>query len=480
MPSLRQRYRDIDQTPDLPPEQERRYVLHGMQRVPRAGGADPAAGPAVRGSPLGGRVDAAAAGAPRPRSWRTCRILVIGTYRTDRPVGRATVRPLPGASHPPAPRDRDPAASARPRRGGPALPASGRQHATGRRWSISSYAESDGNPFFAEETVRHLLGDRQVVRRRGPVAQRRSASARPRCPGRWRCSSGGGWTTLQPATRKVLAAAAVIGRVFPFQLLATVSATDDDALFDALEDAERHHIIVEDAHGGDARYSFVHEQFRQVAAARVLVAAPSAPAPPHRRRAGGRGRGRARRAPTSRSPTTSSSPVRPPRRSRTAAALVASARAALAALGVRGRAATPRTGGCARRASRIPRRGRRRWRCRPPPCAAAVSVGRGARRPRLGVAGGPAAGPTRASILLQRSQLLLDLFRALGGARRPRRRPRAASARRRSARRAGGAARAGSRRLHHVARPPGVRPPARATYEEALRLAEELGDGARW
>ena len=35
MPSLRQRYHDIDRTPDLPPEQERRYVLHGMQEFLR-------------------------------------------------------------------------------------------------------------------------------------------------------------------------------------------------------------------------------------------------------------------------------------------------------------------------------------------------------------------------------------------------------------------------------------------------------------
>ena len=125
-------------------------------------------------------------------------------------------------------------------------------------------AESDGNPLLAEETVPAPAGDRQAVRRRRCVARYAVTVDEAEVPRTLAMIVGRRLDVLQPATRRVLAAAAVIGRCSRTTCSRRVSATADDALFDALEDAERHHIIVDDSRTGEARSTFVHEQFRQV------------------------------------------------------------------------------------------------------------------------------------------------------------------------------------------------------------------------
>ena len=128
--------------------------------------------------------------------------------------------------------------------------------------------------------------------------------------------------------------------------------------------------------------------------------------------------------------------------------------------------------------TRIPRRGRRRWRCRPPHCAAAV------RSPKRSTPSTSALGAravdrpdTSRDPPAAELSLLLDLFRAEETLDDLRVARRAASARRRPDRRS-------STRCSRWGGPNYIMsldrqefgPPARATYEEALRLAEELAD----
>ena len=61
----------------------------------------------------------------------------------------------------------------------------------------------------------------------------------------------------------MLASAAVIGRTFTFRHLSRRSRGVDDDLFDALEAAERGHLIEELPVDHPADYVFVHEQIRQ-------------------------------------------------------------------------------------------------------------------------------------------------------------------------------------------------------------------------
>ena len=451
MPSLRQRYRDIARTPDLPPEQERRYVLHGIREfLQRAARIRPQV---LLYEDLHWADESTLLLLEHLAAELVAeRILVIGTYRStdlapERPFARslahlARLRDVTEILLPPL--DREDIAQLLHDQVGSTPP--------GALVDLV-YAESDGNPFFAEETVRHLLETGRLFDDAG----------------RWRTAGSLGETEvprtvamlvgrrldeLQPATRKVLAAAAVIGRVFPFQLLATISATDDDALFDALEDAERHHIIVEDAHGGAAHHRFVHEHFRHVLLLEFAL--------PRRQRlhlltadaieAAARPGGSASFAEIANHLELAGSASSP---SRTAAALVASAQAALAALAFEDSVARPGTcrGARRERGSRGVGDDRRAAGDRP---ARQRSRGRGAGRAGLGVARGPRRSHPRRDPPAAKSSAARSVPR-LGGPRRPARRSGATPVRRRPARRAGGTARAGARRVHPVARPPGVR-----------------------
>ena len=260
MPSLRQRYDDIPPPPDLAPEQERRYMLHGVgQFIERAAvnrplvlvfedlhWADESTLLLLRH--IGPRL-------------ADISLLVIGTYRPDE---LEADRPLTTAI---GPLKRDVgAAEIR-------LRVLGREEVAAMLESRAGQPppaelvdlvvdETQGNPYFVEELFRHLqdagklfdetgawrsgfeIGETEVPQGVRLILQRRLDQ-------------------LDAEHRKILGMAAVIGRVFAFSPLAAASGTDEDTLFDMLEAAERLHLIEEVASERDAGYIFVQEQIRQ-------------------------------------------------------------------------------------------------------------------------------------------------------------------------------------------------------------------------
>jgi class 3 adenylate cyclase len=119
------------------------------------------------------------------------------------------------------------------------------------------YRETDGNPFFVSEVLRHLAETGAIVR--GPS-------------GRWAASGPGGEIALPDSVRqvlgarvarlghvatKVLSAAAVIGRDFELDLTAVVTGVDEDTLLELLEQA-RAAALVREVEGAPGRYMFSH------------------------------------------------------------------------------------------------------------------------------------------------------------------------------------------------------------------------------
>jgi len=74
----------------------------------------------------------------------------------------------------------------------------------------------------------------------------------------------------------VLAAAAVIGRSFSFQLLNAISQIDVDELFTVIEKAQQMGIILLSAEGPERPFTFTHELVRQ-----TLLVGISAPRQQH-------------------------------------------------------------------------------------------------------------------------------------------------------------------------------------------------------
>ena len=260
MPSLRQRYDDIPPPPELPPEQERRYMLHGVcEFIERAARNRPIVlvfedlhwadestllllrqiGPRLADVPL----------------------LVVGTFRPDDVKGD---RPLASAL---GPLTRDVgAAEIRLQRFTreevtALLTARAGKHPPVELIQLA-LDETQGNPFFIEELYRHLresgrlfddggewksgfeIGETEVPQGIRLILERRLDQ-------------------MAPEHRKTLGAAAVIGRVFSFEHLAAATGVDEDELFDMIESAERLRLIEEQPSQRDAQYTFVQEQIRQ-------------------------------------------------------------------------------------------------------------------------------------------------------------------------------------------------------------------------
>jgi tetratricopeptide (TPR) repeat protein len=269
LPSLRQRYDDIAPSPDLTPEQERRYMIHGVgEFIERAAlaqsmlltyedlhWADESTLVLLRH--LGSRIG-------------DIPLLVIGTYRDDE---LDSGRPLTTAI---GPLFRDVGAvDLRPR-----LLSVDEVRAvlTARAGSDAPpelvdlvYSETQGNPFFTEELFRHLRDNGRLFDDEG---QWRSGFeiGDTEVPQGVRLILDRRLDLLGAEHRRALASAAVIGRTFTFDTLAAVSSADEDDLFDALEAAERNNLIEElpADHPGD--YLFAQEQIRQTLVGELSLA----------------------------------------------------------------------------------------------------------------------------------------------------------------------------------------------------------------
>jgi DNA-binding SARP family transcriptional activator len=119
------------------------------------------------------------------------------------------------------------------------------------------YRETEGNPFFIEEIVRHLLDSGVSSQEAG-----QSELERVGLPDDVRDVISRRLGRLDPATVEWLRAAAVIGRDFDSALVERVLDVDDDAFLAALEDALDAGLVRE-APGDPGRYTFSHALIRE-------------------------------------------------------------------------------------------------------------------------------------------------------------------------------------------------------------------------
>jgi tetratricopeptide (TPR) repeat protein len=123
------------------------------------------------------------------------------------------------------------------------------------------WTETEGNPFFVGQVLRHLVETRAVVQdddgrwRRGPNA------GAVGLPEGVREVIGRRLSRLADDTNTTLALAAVIGREFDAALLVEASDAGADAVFDALEQAEEARLLIPVA-GKPGRYGFAHALVR--------------------------------------------------------------------------------------------------------------------------------------------------------------------------------------------------------------------------
>jgi len=260
MPELRRLFPDIPPPLELPPEQERRYLFNSVQEyLERAARVQPLF---LVWVDLHWGDDATLLLLQHiAQRLPEVPMLIVGTYRdveldVARPLARAlqeltrqrlahdlALKRLPEA---------EVAAMLR------AL--SGQEPPASLVKAV--YRETEGNPFFVEEVFKHLAEEGKLFDAQGRWHSGLSIGELE-VPRGIRLVIGQRLERVCQECHRVLTTAAVIGRGFSFEVLETLGELDADALLDALDEAERAHLIASVSGGPEARFTFAHELIRQ-------------------------------------------------------------------------------------------------------------------------------------------------------------------------------------------------------------------------
>ena len=119
------------------------------------------------------------------------------------------------------------------------------------------HRETDGNPFFVSEMLRHLSETRAIYRDATGRWAAAGALEQMALPESVRVVIGARVARLGQDAARALSVAAVIGRDFDLDLLALATATSEDELIDVL-DAAAAVALVRELPGVAGRYSFAH------------------------------------------------------------------------------------------------------------------------------------------------------------------------------------------------------------------------------
>ena len=132
------------------------------------------------------------------------------------------------------------------------------------------FEESQGYPFFVEEVYRHLVEEGKVFDTAGHFNKDIKIEEID-VPDNVRLIISRRLERLDENEKRALAAAAVIGRSFSFQLLNAVSQIGVDELFTVIEKAQRMGVIVPSSEGPQRPFTFRHELVRQTLLAGISV-----------------------------------------------------------------------------------------------------------------------------------------------------------------------------------------------------------------
>ena len=124
------------------------------------------------------------------------------------------------------------------------------------------YAETEGNPFFVEELFRHLEEENRLYDSAGQFRSELE-SGELEAPPSVRLVVARRLARLTDLTQKMLATAAVIGRLFSFEILHCASAANEDSILKCIEEAEKAGLVFSVADSPKARFQFSHELVRQ-------------------------------------------------------------------------------------------------------------------------------------------------------------------------------------------------------------------------
>ena len=133
----------------------------------------------------------------------------------------------------------------------------------GLLFSEALHRETEGNPFFLQEILRHLIETGKLFQRDGTWVFDAKTIDDLGIPQGVREVIGQRLSRLSDASNNVLSLAAVLGRSFEFAILAKMAEADELDALDAVEESLDHDLIVEAKDRTTPTYSFDHALLRQ-------------------------------------------------------------------------------------------------------------------------------------------------------------------------------------------------------------------------
>ena len=124
--------------------------------------------------------------------------------------------------------------------------------------------QTEGNPFFIEESVRTLVETHAMIGDRGNYRLARDV-ATIRVPATVQVVLASRIDRLQPAQKQLLQSAAVVGKDVPFSLLRAIVDDTDDALYQGLAELQAGEFLYEASLFPEAEYTFKHALTHEVA-----------------------------------------------------------------------------------------------------------------------------------------------------------------------------------------------------------------------
>ncbi len=124
------------------------------------------------------------------------------------------------------------------------------------------YTETEGNPFFVEEVLKHLVEAGALYIEDGRWQRKEIADID--VPRSIREVIGRRLEQVSEPCQRVLTLAAVIGRRFKFEVLQPVGELGEEELLNALEEATRVQLVREEPDAGEVEYDFAHALIREV------------------------------------------------------------------------------------------------------------------------------------------------------------------------------------------------------------------------
>ena len=132
-----------------------------------------------------------------------------------------------------------------------------------RAFAEALHRETEGNPFFIEEVIRHLLETGALYRSEGRWLSKVSSIEEMGIPEGVREVIGRRLSRLSEVCNRALACGAVLGRQFDFDVLQRMSGIEEDELVTAIETAVDRQLVEEASGRTGARYTFTHALVRE-------------------------------------------------------------------------------------------------------------------------------------------------------------------------------------------------------------------------